>query len=35
MHNIHYYLNLMTQARTAILENRWDEFRTEFYEKRA
>ncbi len=34
MHNIHYYLDLMRQARQAILEQRWDEFRKEFYEKR-
>jgi len=34
IHNIHYYLNLMTQAREAILEDRWDEFRAEFYKKR-
>ena len=34
IHNIHYYLNLMTQSREAILEDRWDEFRAEFYKKR-
>ncbi|AXH15998.1 tRNA guanosine(34) transglycosylase Tgt [Malaciobacter mytili LMG 24559] len=34
MHNIHYYLDLMRQARQAILEKRWEEFRKEFYEKR-
>ncbi|MFV0561934.1 tRNA guanosine(34) transglycosylase Tgt [Malaciobacter mytili] len=34
MHNIHYYLDLMRQARQAILEKRWEEFRKEFYKKR-
>ena len=34
MHNIHYYLNLMKEARAAILEDKWDEFKKEFYEKR-
>lgn len=34
MHNIHYYLNLMKQARAAILEDNWDEFKKEFYTKR-
>ncbi|MBS9782414.1 MAG: tRNA guanosine(34) transglycosylase Tgt [Arcobacter sp.] len=34
IHNIHYYLNLMKEAREAILENRWEEFRKEFYKKR-
>mgnify|MGYP000188654624 CR=1 FL=1 len=34
IHNIHYYLNLMTQARESILEDRWEEFRAEFYKKR-
>ena len=34
IHNIHYYLNLMSQARAAILEDRWLEFRKEFYSKR-
>lgn len=34
MHNIHYYLNLMKQARTAILDDNWIEFKKEFYEKR-
>ncbi|PLY06501.1 MAG: tRNA guanosine(34) transglycosylase Tgt [Arcobacter sp.] len=34
MHNIHYYLNLMKQARNAILEDKWIEFKTEFYKKR-
>lgn len=35
MHNIHYYLNLMKQARASILEDRWDEFKKEFYDKRS
>lgn len=33
-HNLHYYLDLMKQARNAILENRWSEFKKEFYKKR-
>ncbi|OCL92104.1 tRNA guanosine(34) transglycosylase Tgt [Aliarcobacter thereius] len=35
IHNIFYYLNLMNQARVAILENKWQEFKNEFYAKRA
>jgi queuine tRNA-ribosyltransferase len=35
MHNIHYYLNLMKQAREAILADNWVEFKKEFYEKRS
>jgi queuine tRNA-ribosyltransferase len=34
MHNLHYYLNLMREARKAILEDRWAEFKKEFYRKR-
>ncbi len=34
LHNLHYYLNLMREARVAILENRWKEFKAEFYNKR-
>ncbi len=34
IHNIHYYLNLMSEARSAILEDKWEEFREEFYKKR-
>ena len=34
MHNIHYYLTLMKQARAAILEDNWIEFKKDFYEKR-
>jgi queuine tRNA-ribosyltransferase len=34
IHNLHYYLQLMRDAREAILENRWQEFKKEFYEMR-
>ena len=34
IHNIHYYLNLMRQAREAILNSRYKEFKKEFYKKR-
>ncbi len=34
LHNLHYYLNLMKEARKAILEERFEEFRKEFYNKR-
>jgi len=34
LHNLHYYLNLMKEAREAILENRYEDFRKEFYLKR-
>lgn len=34
LHNLHYYLNLMKQARAAILEDRYSEFKAEFYAKR-
>lgn len=34
IHNIHYYLNLMRQAREAILADNWLEFKKEFYQKR-
>ncbi|EQB35380.1 queuine tRNA-ribosyltransferase [Sulfurimonas hongkongensis] len=34
LHNLHYYLNLMREAREAILEDRYDEFKSEFYKKR-
>ncbi len=33
LHNLHYYLTLMRDARNAILEGRWLEFRAEFYAK--
>ena len=34
LHNLHYYLNLMKEARKAILENTYEEFKKEFYRKR-
>ncbi len=34
IHNLHYYLNLMRTARESILEDRWDQFKKEFYKKR-
>ncbi|MDD5156917.1 tRNA guanosine(34) transglycosylase Tgt [Sulfurimonas sp.] len=34
IHNLHYYLNLMREAREAILEDRYSEFKAEFYAKR-
>ncbi len=33
-HNLHYYLNLMREAREAILQDKWVEFKKEFYAKR-
>ena len=35
IHNIHYYLTLMKEARTAILNDNWVEFKKEFYAKRS
>lgn len=35
IHNLHYYLNLMREAREAILEDRYSEFKAEFYKKRS
>ena len=35
LHNLHFYLNLMDQARTAIIQKRFDAFRTKFYSDRA
>lgn len=35
IHNLHYYLNLMREARAAILEDRFAEFKSDFYKKRA
>jgi queuine tRNA-ribosyltransferase len=35
IHNIHYYLQLMKDAREAILTNNWTEFKKEFYAKRS
>ena len=34
IHNLHYYLNLMKEAREAILEDRFAKFKDEFYRKR-
>jgi queuine tRNA-ribosyltransferase len=34
LHNLHYYLNLMSECREAILNNNWLEYRKEFYTKR-
>ena len=34
LHNLHYYLTLMNDSRRAILENRFEKFRREFYQKR-
>ena len=31
IHNIHYYLTLMSQAREAILNNNWQQFKKDFY----
>jgi len=35
IHNLHYYLTLMGEVREAIKEDRFDEFKSEFYRKRA
>ena len=35
IHNLHYYLTLMKQMREAIVEDRFDAFKKEFYAKRA
>ncbi|MCD6258178.1 MAG: tRNA guanosine(34) transglycosylase Tgt [Helicobacteraceae bacterium] len=35
IHNLHYYLNLMREAREAILEDRFTAFKAEFYAKRS
>lgn len=34
IHNLYYYLNLMKEMREAILEDRFEAFKAEFYEKR-
>ncbi|MBD3807904.1 MAG: tRNA-guanine transglycosylase, partial [Epsilonproteobacteria bacterium] len=34
IHNLYYYLDLMKQMREAILEEKFDEFKKEFYAKR-
>ena len=35
IHNLYYYLNLMQEVREAIIENRFMEFKKEFYAKRS
>ena len=35
LHNLHFYLNLMSEARTAIIQKRFDAFRSKFYSDRA
>ncbi|NQY20750.1 MAG: tRNA guanosine(34) transglycosylase Tgt [Campylobacteraceae bacterium] len=34
IHNLHYYLNLMREAREAILADVWEDFKVKFYDKR-
>ncbi|MGE4296298.1 MAG: tRNA guanosine(34) transglycosylase Tgt, partial [Campylobacterales bacterium] len=34
LHNLHYYLTLMRQAREAINADQWAEFKRDFYAKR-
>jgi queuine tRNA-ribosyltransferase len=34
IHNLHYYLNLMREVRSAILEDRFSSYKEEFYRKR-
>ncbi|MCD4757533.1 MAG: tRNA guanosine(34) transglycosylase Tgt [Arcobacteraceae bacterium] len=34
IHNLHYYLNLMREARVAILNDNWVQFKKDFYDKR-
>jgi queuine tRNA-ribosyltransferase len=34
LHNLHYYLKLMKEAREAILDGRFEKFRRDFFEKR-
>lgn len=33
IHNVHYYLSLMREARKAIIDGRWNEFKTDFKAK--
>jgi len=35
IHNLHYYLNLVKEAREAILKGKFQEFKKEFYQKRS
>jgi queuine tRNA-ribosyltransferase len=34
LHNLHYYLNLMREARKSILNDNWVQFKQDFYKKR-
>ncbi|WP_281950813.1 tRNA guanosine(34) transglycosylase Tgt [Nitrosophilus kaiyonis] len=34
IHNLHYYLNLVKEAREAIIEKRFDKFKKDFYDRR-
>jgi queuine tRNA-ribosyltransferase len=34
IHNLHYYLNLVKEARIAIINKRFKEFKKEFYKKK-
>lgn len=34
IHNLHYYMKLMTGMRNAIKENKYNDFREEFYQSR-
>jgi len=34
LHNLHYYLNLMREARKSILNDNWIQFKNDFYKKR-
>jgi len=34
IHNLYYYINLMKKSREAILNDKWEEFKKEFYRKR-
>ena len=35
IHNLHYYLHLMQEMREALDENRFEQWREEFYKNRA
>lgn len=35
LHNLHYYLHLVSDIRTAILEGKFLEFKKDFYSKRS
>ncbi|RPJ80943.1 MAG: tRNA guanosine(34) transglycosylase Tgt, partial [Deltaproteobacteria bacterium] len=34
IHNIHYYIHLVQEMRQAITQNKFPEFKTDFYNKR-